>query len=86
MIEPRDCKVRYWLGPTTAVTRQSDNEYYQEFMKVLDSHKDLLPPYAIDSELDDLYLYCAWPVSDHMKRVVYNYTGGLFDLWHEFEL
>lgn len=86
MIEPRDCTVRYWLGPTAAVTRQPDNKYYRAFTEILDSHRDLLPPYTIDSELDDLYLYCAWPVSDHMKGVVYNYTNGLFSLWHEFEL
>lgn len=86
MIEPRDCTVRYWLGLTTATTRQSDNKYFQAFEKILDSNKDLLPPYVIDSELDDLYLYCAWPVSDHMKRVVYNHTNGLFSLYHEFEL
>ena len=86
MIEPRDCSVRYWLGPTTAATRKSDNKYYREFEKVLDSHKDLLPPYTIDSELDDLYLYCVYPVSNRMKNVIYSYTNGIFNLWTEFKI
>ena len=86
MIEPRDCTVRYWIGPIDAKSRQPDNEYWQAFMKVLDSHRDLLPPYTVDNELDDLYLYCAWPVSDLMKRIVRSYTWDIFSLDHEFEL
>lgn len=86
MIEPRDCTVRYWLGPTTVVTRQSDNKYYRAFEEILDSHRDLLPPYTIVEEWDDLWFYCAWPVSGLMKDIVYGHTYGLFSLWHEFEL
>ena len=86
MIEPCDCTVRYWLGPTEAKTRQSDNEYYRAFEKVLESHKDLMPLYTIDSEFDDLWLYCLQPVSYLMKCIVESHTCGIFNLWHEFEL
>lgn len=76
--------VRYWIGPVEL--EKKNVPPYLLFKDILTHYSDLLPMNIIDDDGPDLWLYCAFPISDSMKKCIYNFTNGYFALWLEDDL